>query len=57
MKKREKNVLQIEHTSMIAAWILGFWNAMATSGLAIIFEITSSGVSPIWSAKYQIYKR
>lgn len=42
------------HTSMMAAWTLGFWKAMATSGLAIIFEMTSSGVSPIWSATIKI---
>lgn len=42
------------HTSMMAAWTLGFWNAMATSGLAIILEIASSGVSPIWSANCKI---
>lgn len=34
----------------MAAWTLGFWNAKATSGLAIILEIASSGESPIWSA-------
>lgn len=42
-------VLKVELTSMIASWTLGFWNAMAKSGLAIIFEMTSSGESPIWS--------
>ena len=52
-KKKKKN-LQVWHTSMMAAWTLGFWNAMATSGLAIILEIASSGVSPIWSANCQI---
>lgn len=36
-------------TSMMAACTLGFWNAKATSGFAMIFEITSSGVSPICS--------
>lgn len=46
-----KKMLQVEHTSMIAAWTLGFWKAWATSGLAIIFAIVSSGESPIWSAK------
>lgn len=42
-------VIKLELTSMMAACTLGFWNAIATSGLAIIFEITSSGESPIWS--------
>lgn len=42
-------VLKLQLTSMIAAWTLGFWNAIATSGLAIIFEMTSCGESPIWS--------
>jgi len=33
-------------TSMMAVWIFGFWNATATSGFAIIFDTTSSGVMP-----------
>lgn len=47
-------ILPKKLTSMMAAWTLGFWNAMATSGLAIIFDMTSSGVSPIWSDKHNI---
>lgn len=49
-------LLKLEHTSMIAAWTLGFWNAIATSGLAIIFDMTSSGLSPIWSDESQNVK-
>jgi hypothetical protein len=31
---------------MMAVCIFGFWNATATSGFAIIFDTTSSGVMP-----------
>lgn len=51
---QDKEDYKRSHTSMIAAWTRGFWKATATSGLAIIFPTTSSGVSPICSAKHRI---
>lgn len=45
---RKRNLFK--HTSNMAACTLEFWKAMATSGLAIILDITSSGASPICSA-------
>jgi hypothetical protein len=51
--KKKLIISQLRHASIMACWTLGFWNAMATSGLAMIFEITSSGVRPIWSAKHK----
>ena len=50
---------------MMAAWTLGFWKAIATSGLAMILDITSSGVSLIdleqqannWGMNKQSYNK
>jgi hypothetical protein len=47
--KLSNSLIQVKRkrTSINAAWTLGFWNAMATSGFSMILDMTSSGVSPI----------
>merc|ERR1719183_1869808 len=40
-------LLGLEEQSITACWILGFWNAIASSGSPMSFEMASCGVMPM----------